>query len=546
MHRLTNIVISISATILLAFTPICALAQDKPVAVVAFSSLDELMTDVAYLTEAAGAPEYGGMAQGFLGPMTAGLDKSKPWGVAVMTDGTELKPLGFLPVTDLDTFLQIHAGNLGEAKDAGDGILQLAGAVPVFVKEYKGWAFVAQQAEQLADLPGDPTSLLDGLDEDYDIALRAYVDNVPEQYKQLALAQIRSGADAGLKNLPAEGDEAEMQRKLAETGVRQLETFFNETATFTLGWNIDGEAKSTYLDIGLTAVPGTSTARKMALLSDTTTEFGGFLQADAAATLNFTSVVSEEDIEQAVPMLIGVKQRALEQLDEDAELDDQETRDAAKDLLGSLFDVIIGTVKSGKVDGGATLVLGPNALSMACGGYVADGKQLEETFNKFIALAEKEDGFPGVEMNAAEHGGITFHTAKVPVPDAEAREIVGDEVDVVVGIGETSGYLAVGNNAADLLRKVIDDSAASAGNKVPPGQLNVALQPILAFAAAVDDNPMTSLMLAEVEKLEGRDHISIRSIPIPNGAVSRIEIEEGVLRAIGAAAKAGMSGGIGP
>ena len=132
------------------------------------------------------------------------------------------------------------------------------------------------------------------------------------------------------------------------------------------------------------------------------------------------------------------------------------------------------------------------------------------------------------------------------MPDAEAREIVGDEVDVVVGIGETSGYLAVGNNAADLLRKVIDDSAASAGNKVPPGQLNVALRPILAFAAAVDDNPMTSLMLAEVEKLEGRDHISIRSIPIPNGAVSRIEIEEGVLRAIGAAAKAGMSGGIGP
>ena len=123
MHRLTNIVISISATILLAFTPICALAQDKPVAVVAFSSLDELMTDVAYLTEAAGAPEYGEMAQGFLGPMTTGLDKSKPWGVAVMTDGTELKPLGFLPVTDLDTFLQIHAGNLGEAKDAGDGIL---------------------------------------------------------------------------------------------------------------------------------------------------------------------------------------------------------------------------------------------------------------------------------------------------------------------------------------------------------------------------------------------------------------------------------------
>ena len=63
---------------------------------------------------------------------------ARPIAIVVQSDGDEIKPLGILPVKDLDQFLAGLAQQLGEPQDAGDGILELAGPAPMFVKEQNG------------------------------------------------------------------------------------------------------------------------------------------------------------------------------------------------------------------------------------------------------------------------------------------------------------------------------------------------------------------------------------------------------------------------
>ena len=51
--------------------------------------------------------------------------------------------------------------------------------------------------------------------------------------------------------------------------------------------------------------------------------------------------------------------------------------------------------------------------------------------------------------------------------------MLGDKLDVAVGIGAKSVYLAVGTDSLTLCKKLIDNSKADAGKQVPPFQLNV-------------------------------------------------------------------------
>ena len=62
-------------------------------------------------------------------------------------------------------------------------------------------------------------------------------------------------------------------------------------------------------------------------------------------------------------------------------------------------------------------------------------------------------------------------------------------MDVVVGTGEQSVYLAFGKNPQQALEKVLDRSQENANQEMLPAEMSVALKPILRFAAALDSNP---------------------------------------------------------
>jgi hypothetical protein len=134
---------------------------------------------------------------------------------------------------------------------------------------------------------------------------------------------------------------------------------------------------------------------------------------------------------------------------------------------------------------------------------------------------------------------VTFHTAAIPLksPPDEAKQLLGESLQVVVGTGAKSVYVSLGKDAEALLKKVIDTSLADKNTELPPGQITIAVTPIVETVAALQDNAQVKSMLDALKQSGGKDKILIRSVPIERGGLFRIEFEAGVVRVIGDAVR---------
>src|SRR5690242_19277467 len=103
----------------------------KPVFVVSIAGYSEQLSNIDFFAALGGQPNASQQLEGMLQMFTRGqglkgLDKSKPWGIAAMTDGSSQQLLAFLPVTSAKELTDTLAMFTGPAQDEGDGILKLS------------------------------------------------------------------------------------------------------------------------------------------------------------------------------------------------------------------------------------------------------------------------------------------------------------------------------------------------------------------------------------------------------------------------------------
>jgi hypothetical protein len=213
------------------------------------------------------------------------------------------------------------------------------------------------------------------------------------------------------------------------------------------------------------------------------------------------------------------------------------------------FDALEATMKTGRLDAGAALHLGPDSLSLVAGAHVKEPKKLEEGLKKAVEAAKKKDEAkaPRIKWNDATHAGVTFHTIAVAVPEEldSPRKFLGEKADVAIGIGPDAIYFAVEDNDFEAVKKAIDASAAEPEKKVPPFELAVSLAPVMAVVASTTEDDMQRKILQTVADMlkneaNGRDHVRMVGHAVPNGLRYRVELEEGVLRGIGKATAEGQ------
>lgn len=531
------------AAVAVLFAPLALSAraqQVKPVAVVSVASIEDTLADIGYITKAAGNEDVGKTAMLFGNAFTGGFDKKKPIGVYVVPSGGEFHAVTFVPVSNLQQILETFKDQIGEPKDQGDGIFEAGKAQSVFYKEQAGWVFLALQKEHLTGtLPADPSTLLGTLPKDYNVAVRVFGNNIPPEIKQFGIDQIKVGFERSLENNA--GNQTPEQReaieKIGKNSVAQMTRIIEEMEEMTLGISIDSVAKKTFLDVSAVAKDGTTLARQFAMNTGLKSNFGGFLLPEASVTMNFVGKLGPEDILQQVNLLNTMKAQVMKQIDNDANVEAAK-REPVKMVVGQFMDVLAKTVESGKMDGGAALVLEPKNISFVAGLYVADGATFEAAFRKLVDIAKDEPEFPKVQFDVATHGGVKFHTLSVPIPEGEAemREFFGPNMDIVLGTSPGSAYLAFGKNAQPLIKKVMDASATTADKEALPMQLHVGLLPIMKFMQSVDDNPIYPALTSTLE-MTGNDKITLSSTANGRGTTGRFEIGEGVIKVIGEAVK---------
>ena len=533
----------------------------KPLALISFSGYNELFADVGFVGKISGKPELAEGIEGLVvlatqGRGLEGLDKDRPWGAVIQIDQRKvdegetnlerlLSGFVFLPVTDLKALLGVFEEVLGKPEDAGHGLLKIGKdkQKPLFVKHVGGWVFLAPKSEFLADTPKDPLELLGELNEQYDLAVRFNVANVPASLRQLGVAKLKADVEADSERKPGENEEEHAIRvivgkRTAAGSARAID----ELEQITVGWALDHTAEKTYFDVTVSAKAGTDSARDFASLGESTTDFGGFFMPGAALAGNWTAKLAPDNVSELVTVVDLIRKKALDDLEKQGR--PKAEAEAAKKLINGLLDVVRPTVASGRVDGGMALLLAPKAMTLVAGGYVADGPRLEETLKELAEAIRAEEPTLVAEvlkLDAAQFQGVNLHTLSVPVPDdADNRDqlvkLIGETAEIVIGIGPEAVYVAVGRDPMETLKQAISKSQAQSAEAVPLLKVSVALGALAKFAAEAgeeEDKPQAALLASLLAEAAGKDHVNLVATPIERGVRLRLEIEEGLLKAIG-------------
>ncbi len=524
-------------------------ADTKPVIVAAFSGYGELKRDLEYLGTLSGNPDIAKNLESLLMVFTqnqglAGLDPARPWGasVSITGDGSQFPAIAFLPVTDLKKLLDATSAMLGEADEAGDDIYQIKkGGNTYFVTQKGKWAYIAQQKSVLDDVPGDPLKPLRGLDKNYDLAVSIYVQSIPQALRDMAADLIKQGLEAKLQqNADDDDEQAELQAQIARRQAESVVKGINEIDQFTVGLNIDRKASRTFIDIAITAVEGSESAKQFAAeaTEPANSRFAGVLRPDAILSLHFNSPVSDQDEEQAEEVLKTVGEQLMDEIDEEDDLNDNQ-KEKSKELVNKLLELIEETLEEeGRINAGLA-VLGTQRLTLAAGVLVADAKELEDVVKQFATLAAEDADLPKPKWDVEKYKGHRFHALSVPLPDDDddndnvkkLKQAFGNPLKVSLAFGEKkTAYVALGEAGADTLKELIDSSAVTP-EKLSPMTVSLALAPLLKFASNQSGNPLAAMMAQGLTA--GKDRVKLTLEPIDNGVRYRIEGEEGINKLLG-------------
>ena len=202
MRRLVVSVLTV-AVLVAAVLPLAARAKEKKeikiVAAASLAGFDAVMTDIELMGELSGQEKASKMAKAVHAFVTktkgfSGLDHERPWGVLIGTDGEDFGGCAFVPVADLKKLMAMaKMFAKGKIKEHKDGIYEIDGGHKrVYVQEtHKGWAFMVDDPDLFQYMPEDPAAALEGLNEQYDAAMRIFPANVPAHHREKLRAKMQ-------------------------------------------------------------------------------------------------------------------------------------------------------------------------------------------------------------------------------------------------------------------------------------------------------------------------------------------------------------------
>lgn len=529
----------------------------KTLAVVAGAPYDSLLKDIDFIGSLIGQPQISQLIEMQLAFFTQQLDRTKPWGVIVQTDGMQFLGTACLPISKPEELLAVAPAMGATVEDVAgqEGVKQirLPNERSFYVKSSGGWSFIAQSLDSLDRLPRDPEAALGRLVSEYDIAANVSVKNVPQMYRGLLVSAMQSGMQQSLQREEGESDEKfEERRELAEAQMKQVVELIDEIDTLTFGWAIDSEAQKTFLDFTYAFTPGGKMATQLDAMEEPQTNFGGFYQPSAVATLTTSQKVDMSKVDQewyksqqaqSRQMMATWREQFLKNVKEKLEISDEEAVAAIESAVNDIFDAAVATLESGQMDIGTSLDVKPGSIKLIGGAFFLEPTKIESALKTLSSASGDLKYISAIEMNAAQHDDINFHklTVNVPEDQQEARDVLGETVEIAVGLGPKAVYLGLGPDYQSALEQAIDASASEPNKRVPMFELAVSLGPIMeTIAAQAEEGNQRELAQSIASMLQneaqGRDHIRMTGQNVKNGLRYRLEAEEGALRAFGQAA----------
>ncbi len=522
-----------------------AVQDGGPVALVSITNLEKLLGDASYMLRACNVPEVGGFVSVLATQYTQGLDRARPLGLMVSLDAGNPVFVGFLPIADRGAFFDALAGIGVEPDDLGDGLFEIAaGGNAIFVKDSNGWLYISQTEEALDKVPANPLTVLGDLPKKYDIAVKVNLQALPADLVDMMTEQIRGGFE---RSMAEQGDQTAEQaaktRELGEASMAQLEQSIRDTEQFLIGWAIDEKGQQTYFEGGAQFVAGSKLASQMEDAKNAKTSFSAFKLPEPVVSFRSTSLVAESDKGMIKNSLNTSLQQAKDRIEQEINNDQaSQTVLAFVDQIGKLFEQ---TIDEGMLDGALSVSVSGDSLKVLVGGRVADGKALAKAVQDAVKDLSSYPQVPEFEFGYETYGGMTLHRTSIPVQsdDVAVQKVFGKSIKLTIGTADKAFALSMDASGDASLKAAIDAMKKTPSAPATQFEGVIKVADILEFAQGVAPNSMLDIVLDAVKLVDGKDKVLVMGNVIPRGVIYRLTLEEGVLHAAGAAAKAGQANG---
>ncbi len=526
--------------------PVAAQSLPKPAAVISIANLEETMGDVDYLVDASGFGQMKFMIQTQITHFLKGIDQSRPSGVLLyMEEGAEQpSALGFVPVEELDDLLDTIAG-FAEV-DEGDEFTTIItdDDQEIVVKLVGNHAFISDKAEMFERIPDvPPASLLGDLPTRFNFAARVFGQQIPKSLRDKAISTIRDAYEQQLEQLDVDGEDssqAQLQRQSYEMNMKQIEDLVQQTDQIAIGMVIDEENKTISGEIEIIGTEESALAKRAAAnMSPEKSRFIGFSLPGAAFTAISRTNLVQEDIDQYTQLAETGTDTILNAINEEVDATEEEF-EAVEKAVKDLSDALLETMKDGVADAAVVAELEKGNMNMAGGFVTTDPKKFEQVAKDLAAEFDgKLSDLGTLQLNSGSHKDVTFHTLTIATPEEteEMVEALGEQVQIVIGIGTQETYFAIGSNPTDLLTRAIDGTGAQE-TPATLGLYNLYIAPIMNFAAQMEpDQPMIQSMADHLAEA-GRDRLQYELKPMKNGFRVRMDLQDGVVELIQVATEA--------
>jgi hypothetical protein len=519
-----------------ACLPAAPAAEMQPIAVLSFSGYERFVADVAALGETAKNKTLPSSLAGFLRRKTGiesleGLDRGRPLGMVLATDGLAVVPIAFVPVADGEKLLRSLEKLIGKPERLADGLWKIGREkVTGFVRQRGDWAYLAQSEDNLRWLP-DPAKTLGDLPKRFDVALEFNWQHVPDVFRTMGVDLLRLAMRNNLARRPGETDaEHQLRHRGATWQFRVIEQLMTDSRQLTLGWTVDERTKQARLDLRLTPEPESGMAKQLASLRATKTRFGGLAREDSPLSLHVNWALTASQVDKLGGELSGSRKAVLERIGEFAWIKSPTERQTFQQVAGSVLDVLDKTVRTSQVDlalavlpsatskegKGADKSAAERPLTVVAAAHVGEGDSLRLAFEAVARLGEEDERFAGFRRNVAKVEGRDVHALVFPSDQRQiAKRLFGDELTLYVMTTADGLCAAIGPDALEQLRLALRPQRA----EIPPLKLEVRLGGVadvlersmgpnyftpLAAAAKGSDDRVTVTVQAEGDELHAQ------------------------------------------
>lgn len=437
--------------------PCLSRAEDpKPIVKLSVSGYNSLFTSVKKVVELSGnADAFDMIARPFA--RIPGLNGSKPFGFVLFADEEEetFIPVVFFPITDLGKVrekLPVISDWLENFEEVDQGRYEMEtpfGSTYV-LEQKKNWLVLYPEDNENI-LPEDPSELLDGLNEEYQIALMVDFENTPTELVLTLFAPIEM--IVAIQN----PDAVDQVQNLKQ----QIERILEEGKILIEGLSVDSSG-NLILEAILDVQADSSMGEALAYVKDAKSRFQGFFQTDQALALLDLGQISDEEISTTTEMIENHFEGLVEQMEYELE---EEELEVATEVMEKLSEIIVATIEKGRYDVALSWLKSGDILFATS---IAEGEELNGLLETVVESLSESNSELGelFQLNYESFEDYQFNKVVIPVslipgayqlPDALQEK----NIEAILAVGEDSlcGILGLdGNDMEKTLKKAIRGS----------------------------------------------------------------------------------------